>query len=89
MAKANKHKKIVWSKNRPKRPDFDPMLGDLRELLTADRRNYHMKADISGLAPSTLKNIEDGTTRRPLGTTVQMAYRMLGYELKPVKVRRG
>lgn len=85
---ARKHKRIVWSKDRPKRPDVDPMLGDLRSLLAADQRNYQLKADRSGLAPSTIKKIEDGTTRRPLGTTVQMAYAMLGYELRPVRVKK-
>jgi hypothetical protein len=81
------HKKIVWSKDRPRRPDVDPMLGELRALLALDKRNYRTKADRSGLAPSTIKKIEDGTTRRPMGTTVQMAYAMLGYRLTPVRTR--
>lgn len=84
---ARKYKKVPWSRNRPKRPDYDPMLANLRKLLADDQRSYHVKADKSGLAPGTLKKIEDGTTRRPLGTTVQMAYAMLGYKLQPVKVK--
>ncbi|QIG76931.1 hypothetical protein EVC30_102 [Rhizobium phage RHph_Y1_11] len=78
-------RRIEWSKSRPQRPDHDPMLADLRQLLIKDKRSYHAKADLSGLAPSTLKNIEDGTTRRPQGVTIQMAYAMLGYKLKAVK----
>jgi hypothetical protein len=82
---AKKLKKIQWSKNRPVRPDVDPMLGDLRGLLANDEQSYHTMADRSGLAPSTLMNIVTGKTRRPLGTTIQMAYAMLGYELVPQK----
>lgn len=78
-------RKVPWSPDRPKRPDHDPMLADLRALLAADKRTYWVKANVSGLSPSTLKKIEDGTTRRPQGVTVQLAYRMLGYSLKPVK----
>lgn len=78
-------RKVPWSPDRPKRPDHDPMLADLRQLLAMDKRSFFMKANVSGLAPSTLKNIQDGTTRRPQGVTMQMAYRMLGYVLKPVR----
>jgi hypothetical protein len=78
-------KKAPWSADRPKRPDHDPMLGDLRELLARDGRSFYAKANVSGLAPSTIKKIVDGTTRRPQGVTVQMAYAMLGYSVRAVK----
>jgi hypothetical protein len=61
------------------------MLLELRQLLMTDRRTFHAMADVSGLAPSTLRNIVDGKTRRPLGTTIQMAYAMLGYKIRAVK----
>lgn len=81
-------KKLKWSKDRPIRPDFDPLLTELRVALAMDRRTYYAKANTSGLAPATIKNIEDGITRRPQGVTIQMAYRMLGFELKPVRVKK-
>jgi hypothetical protein len=80
-------RKVMWSKDRPKRPDVDPLLSALRTALAADNRTYYGKANSSGLAPTTIKRIQDGTTRRPQGVTMQMAYRMLGYELKPVKMK--
>lgn len=78
--------KITWSKDRPQKPDRDPMLDDLVELLSADKRSTFAKANVSGLSPSTLKNWENGKVNRPQGVSMQMAYRMLGYELKPVPV---
>jgi hypothetical protein len=84
---AKKHKKVQWSKDRPVRPDVDPLLAKLRIALAMDKRTYHAKADASGLAPATIKRIEDGTTRRPQGVTIQLAYRMLNFVLKPVKMK--
>lgn len=78
-------KKPEWSRDRPQRPIRDPMLHDLLELLRADRRSRFAKANVSGLSPSTLKNWEMGKTRHPQSTSVQMAYKMLGYELRPVR----
>ena len=80
-------RKVKWSKDRPVRPDVDPLLAKLRVSLVMDKRTYYAKANTSGLAPATIRNIEDGTTRRPQGVTIQMAYRMLGYELKPVRMK--
>lgn len=75
-----------WSKDRPLKPARDPMLDDLLNLLSADRRSNFAKANVSGLSPSTLKNWESGKTRHPQSVSVQMAYRMLGYRLQPVKI---
>lgn len=77
--------KVVWSADRPRRPDHDPMLSDLRSLLLADRRSLYAQANVSGLSPNTIKNITKGVTRQPQGVTIQMAYKMLGYKLVPVK----
>lgn len=78
--------KQVWSKDRPQKPERDPMLDDLLPLLAADKRSTFAKANVSGLSSSTLNNWESGKVRRPMGVSIQMAYRMLGYELKPVPV---
>ena len=78
--------KNTWSKDRPQKPNRDPMLDDLVELLVADKRSTFAKANVSGLSPSTLKNWEKGKVNRPQSVSMQMAYRMLGYELKPVPV---
>jgi hypothetical protein len=64
------------------------MLDDLVEALHADKRSMYAKANVSGLAPATIKRIQDGITRMPQSVTMQMAYRMLGYELKPVRTGR-
>ena len=82
---ANGKKRIIWSPDRPKRPDYDPMLPDLRAALLRDNRSTFAKANVSGLAPSTIQKIERSITRHPQGTTLQMAWRMLGYDLKPIK----
>ena len=79
--------KKVWSHNRPQRPNHDPMLDDILPLLRADRRSTWAKANVSGLSPSTLNNWESGKVRHPQSSSVQMAYRMLGYRLKPVKIK--
>ena len=63
------------------------MLGPLVDRLRADKRSNFAKANVSGLSPSTLKNWENGKVRRPQSVSVQMAYRMLGYELRPVKIK--
>ena len=81
-------KRVLWSPDRPKRPDIDPMLDALRNALRTDDRSYLAKANVSGLAPLTIKRIEVGITKRPTSITVQMAYKMLGYELRPVRVKR-
>lgn len=77
-------KKPQWSKDRPQKPEIDPMLADLREALAADRRSTFAKANVSGLSPSTINDILNHKTRRPQAVTYQMAYKMLGYELRPV-----
>ena len=79
--------KTRWSADRPVKPDVDPMLGDLREALRKDNRSTFAKANVSGLSPSTIKNILEGRTRMPQGLTYQMAYRMLGYQLRPVRIQ--
>lgn len=79
--------KIKWSKDRPQKPNRDPMLDDLLPLLVADPRSNFAKANVSGLSSSTLKNWVDGKVNRPQGVSLQMAYKMLGYELKPVPVK--
>ncbi len=78
--------KNTWSKDRPQKPERDPMLDDLLPLLAADKRSTFAKANVSGLSASTLNNWQNGKVRRPQGVSIQMAYRMLGYELKPVPV---
>jgi DNA-binding transcriptional regulator YiaG len=78
--------KKEWSKSRPQKPDRDPMLNDIVELLRADKRSTYAKANVSGLSEATLRNWENGKVSRPQGVSIQMEYRMLGYELKPVPV---
>ncbi|MCO5145400.1 MAG: hypothetical protein M9895_04370 [Aquamicrobium sp.] len=81
-------KKPNWSADRPLKPDVDPMLDDLLEALNSDKRSTFAKANVSGLSTSTLNNWQSRKVRHPQSVSVQMAYRMLGYELKPVKIKR-
>lgn len=80
-------KKINWSKNRPVKPDVDPFMDDIVSLLHKDGRSTFQMADQSGLSPTTFQNWMKGKVRRPQGTSIVMAYRMLGFELRPVRVR--
>lgn len=80
-------KKVPWSKFRPTRPEEDPMLPDLLQLLAQDKRSVFAMADSSGLSTSTIRNWKNYKVRRPQSVSVQMAYAMLGYELRPVKRR--
>lgn len=79
--------KMNWSKDRPQKPELDPLLEDLLPLLRADRRSTFAKANVSGLSPSTLKNWQNNKVRRPQSVSLQMAFRMLCYELQPVPVK--
>lgn len=79
-------KKIPWSTNRPERPEDDPMLPDLLTLLEQDNRSVFAKADASGLSTSTIRNWMKKKVRRPQSVSVQMAYAMLGYELRPMRI---
>lgn len=81
-------KKREWSKSRPKRLSMDPMLPDLKQKLAADKRSRWAKANVSGLAPATIKRIEDGDTRRPTGVTLHMLYKSLGYRLVPEPIEK-
>ncbi len=81
-------RKPHWSKDRPQKPEVDPLLDDLVEAMTKDKRSTFAKANVSGLSPATLKNWERRKVRHPQSVSVQMAYRMLGYELRPVKMRK-
>ncbi len=78
-------KKVSWSKDRPTRPDRDPLLDDIVKRLNNDKRSNWALANVSGLAQATLTNWQNGKVRRPMGTSLQMAYNALGYELRPVK----
>lgn len=77
--------KIKWSDDRPQKPNRDPMLDDLLPLLNADKRSTFAKANVSGLSPATLRNWSLGRVQRPMGVSIQMAYKMLGYRLTPVR----
>lgn len=82
MGKKIKKVKFEWSKDRPARPDRDPILEDLVGHLRRDKRSYFAKANVSGVSITAIKNIEEGTTRRPQGVTLWMIYKGLGYPFR-------
>lgn len=77
--------KQVWSKNRPIKPDSDPLLKQIVPLLQRDNRSNYAKANVSGLSPTTFRNWTRGKVKHPQAVSVAMAARMLGYELKLVR----
>lgn len=72
--------------NKPEKPNIDPMLDDIVLLLQKDNRSTYAKANVSGLSSSTLNNWVKGRVRHPQSVSLQMAYRMLGYELRRVRI---
>ena len=78
----------LWSSNRPTKPAVDPLLDPLRNAARGDNRSYYAKANVSGLSPSTIRNLMNGKTKRPQAITLQMMWGMLGYELKAVPKKK-
>lgn len=74
-----------WPKGRPQKPDVDPLYREIVKLMAKDPRSRHAKAVVSGLSPATLKNWEKRAVRRPQGVSLQMAAKMLGYDIKLVE----
>lgn len=81
-------KKVQWSKNRPKKPDIDPLLVQIQSALGGDKRSKFKLADASGLSTSTFYNWEKNKVKHPKGMSLQMAGAMLGLELKFVPKKR-
>jgi hypothetical protein len=71
----------AWSRNRPVRPDVDPLLKQIRFLIAKDPRSTWAKANVSGLSPTTINSWLKGKTRHPQAASLQMAARMLGKKL--------
>lgn len=72
--------------SKPEKPEIDPMLDDIVTLLRRDTRSTYAKANVSGLSSSTLNNWMKSKVKHPQSVSIQMAYRMLGYELRRVKI---
>lgn len=70
-----------FDKNRPQKPNSDPLLAELKLYLALDKRSTWAKANVSGLSPATLNNWQKGKVHRPQAVSMQMAARMLGLEL--------
>lgn len=70
---------------RPKKPDVDPLYLQIVRKLREDKRSTYAKAQVSGLSPATLRNWQERKVRRPQGVSLQMAARMLGYEIRLVE----
>lgn len=78
--------KREWDKERPEKPAVDPLLDDLLHLLERDGRSTYAKANVSGLSTATINNWQNRKVRRPQAVSLQMAFKALGYELKPVPI---
>ena len=74
-----------WSKDRPKKPDVDPIYLELANALIRDSRSVYAKANISGLSPATINNWQQMKVRRPQGASMQMCAKALGFRIALVK----
>lgn len=61
------------------RTDKDPICYALRTLRQDERLNNSQVATLSGVTPSTMKNICDGDTRKPQNATTTAISSALGY----------
>lgn len=77
--------KQQYDKSRPIKPERDPLLDEVVQLMSRDPRSRFAKANISGLSPATLKSWESRRVRRPQSVSIQMAAAALGYKLALVK----
>lgn len=77
--------KPQWSKNRPRKPEVDPLYKKVVGLMERDKRSLYAKANVSGLSTSCLRSWQMGKVKRPQSVSLQMAAKMLGYELTLVK----
>lgn len=75
------NKATLWSPDRPVKPSTDPLYEQIKELMAGDTRSTWAKANVSGLSTTTLTNWQRGKVKRPQGVSLQMAARMLGYEI--------
>lgn len=78
-------KKEKWSKDRPVKPDVDPLYLELVEALQRDRRSMYAKANVSGLSQATLNNWVKRKVRRPQGVSMQMCAKALGLKITLVE----
>jgi transcriptional regulator with XRE-family HTH domain len=65
--------------------DKDPVTGELQTLLEDEGlfKNLKTVAELSGLHPSTVKNIFHGGTKRPQNATVMAIATSIGYKRGP------
>jgi len=70
-----------WSANRPRRPDVDPLYLEIVDLIEKDPRSTFAKANVSGLSPATINNWTMRRVRHPQASSLQLAARMLGYDI--------
>lgn len=79
--RASRHYKFI--------SDRDPMVYRLRTLIADEglSKKLNEVAILSNRAVSTIRNLMDGTTFRPLNATAQAIITGLGYEMEIVKKR--
>lgn len=85
---AANNKTPLWSPDRPEKPSVDPIYDQIRTLLLMDKRSTWAQANVSGLSTATLNNWQRGKVKRPQGVSLQMAARMLGYDIVLEKGRK-
>ena len=70
-----------WSKDRPVKPAVDPLYLELVDLIEKDPRSTWAKANVSGLSPATISNWTMRRVKHPQASSLQLAARMLGYDI--------
>ena len=64
---------------------YEPLMLQFNLLLSASKMNNGDIAHATGITTQTLRNWQTRTTRRPNSSTLRLAFKALGYTLKPVK----
>lgn len=61
--------------------DKDPMIDQVRTIITDSTMTYKAIAEASGVTENTIRNWLDGATKRPQAATFNAVLRVCGYKL--------
>lgn len=74
-------KQPKWDRDRPVKPDVDPLYLQITSMIQQDTRSTYAKANVSGLSTATINNWCKHKVKRPQSVSLQMAAKMLGYQI--------
>lgn len=65
--------------------DYEPLMLQFNMLMEASKKAPGFVSQKTGIATDTLRKWRKHKTRRPNSSTLRMAFKALGYTLKPIK----